>query len=87
MKFKLKERRFDNIIEIQNMSQNMMRTLKRNDFQKCFPAWKSRCNRCISAKRILRMGCGRIEISVSGIVTAEESGELLGSTTYHPQAG
>jgi hypothetical protein len=87
MKFKLKERRFDNIIEIQNMSQNMMRTLTRNDFQNCFPAWKSRWNRCINAKMILRMGCGPIEISVSGKATAEESGEILGSTIYHPQAG
>jgi hypothetical protein len=34
MKPKLKERRFDNLKEFQTISQNMIETLARNDFQK-----------------------------------------------------
>jgi hypothetical protein len=51
MKFKLKGRRFDSIIEIQTVSQNVIKTLRRNDFQKCFRSWNSHWNRHISAKR------------------------------------
>jgi hypothetical protein len=50
MKLKLKRRRFDSTEEIQTESQNAMKTLTRNDFQKCFLSWKSRWNRCILAK-------------------------------------
>jgi hypothetical protein len=50
MKLKLKGRPFDNIKEIQTASQKVMKTLKQYDFQKCFPSWKSRWNRCINAK-------------------------------------
>jgi hypothetical protein len=50
MKLKLKCRRFDSIKEIQTVSQNAMKTLTRNDFQKYFRSWKSRWNRCINAK-------------------------------------
>jgi hypothetical protein len=49
MKFKLKGRRFDSIIEIQTVSQKVMKTLTRNDFQKYFRSWKSRWNGCINA--------------------------------------
>jgi len=49
MKLKLKGWRFDSVKEIQTESQDVM-TLTRNDFQKCFWSWKSRWNRCISAK-------------------------------------
>jgi hypothetical protein len=41
MKFKLKGRRFDSIIEIQTVWQNVMRTLMQNELQKCFWSWKS----------------------------------------------
>jgi hypothetical protein len=51
MKLKLKRRRFDSIEEIQTESQNAMKTLTRNNFQKCFLSCKSRWNRCIHAKR------------------------------------
>jgi hypothetical protein len=34
MKLKLEERRFDNLKEIQAISQKLMKTLARNDFQK-----------------------------------------------------
>jgi hypothetical protein len=50
MKLKLKGRRFDSITEIHTVSQNAMKTLTRNDFQKCFRSGKSRWNRCINAK-------------------------------------
>jgi hypothetical protein len=50
MKVKLVGRRFDSIEEIQTESQNVMQTLTRNDFQKCFRSWKSHRNRCINAK-------------------------------------
>jgi arsenate reductase-like glutaredoxin family protein len=50
MKLKLKGRRFDSIKEIQTLSQNVMKTLTRNDFQKFFRSWKSSWNRCINTK-------------------------------------
>jgi len=50
MKLKLKGRRFDNIKEIQTVSQNVMKKLTQYDFQQCFRSWKSRWNRCINAK-------------------------------------
>jgi hypothetical protein len=50
MKLKLKGRRFDDIKEIQTVSLNVMKTLTRNDCQKCFRSWKSSWNRCINAK-------------------------------------
>jgi hypothetical protein len=67
MKLKLKGRRFDNIKEIQTVSQNVMKTLTQYDFQKCFRSWKSHWNRCINAKGDYFEGeWGRIEMSVSG---------------------
>jgi hypothetical protein len=42
--------RFASIKEIQTVSQKVMKTLTRNDFQKCFRPWKSSWNNCISAK-------------------------------------
>ena len=42
MKLKLKGRRFHSIKEIQTVSQTVMKTMKRNDFEKCFRSWKSR---------------------------------------------
>ena len=50
IKLKLKGRRFDNIKEIQTVSQNVMKTLKQYDFQKCLRSWKSRWDRCINSK-------------------------------------
>jgi len=50
IKLKLKRRHFDTIKEIQSVSQNGMKTLTQNDFQKCFRSWKSGWNRCVNAK-------------------------------------
>jgi len=35
----LKGRRFDSIKEMQIVSQKVMKTMKRNDFQQCFRPW------------------------------------------------
>jgi len=43
-------RRFENIKEIQTVSQNAMKTLTQKDFQKCFRSWKSRWDPCINDK-------------------------------------
>jgi hypothetical protein len=50
MKLKLKGRRFDSIKEIQTLSQTVMKTLTRNDFQKSFRSLKSSWNRCVNTK-------------------------------------
>jgi len=47
---KLRGRRFDSIEDIQTESQIAMKTLTRNDFQKCFLSWKYCWNRYINAK-------------------------------------
>ena len=81
----LKGRRFDNIKQMQTVSQNVMKTLTWNDFQQCFPSWKSSWNRCINAERdYFEGGWGRTGISVSGTATADEFRALLGSTSYMP---
>ena len=51
MKLKLKGRRFDSTKKIQTVSQNVMKTLTRNYFQKFFWSKKSCWNHCINAKR------------------------------------
>jgi hypothetical protein len=50
MKLKLKGQRYDSSEQIQIKSQNVMKKLTQNDFQKCFLSRKSRWNRCISAE-------------------------------------
>jgi hypothetical protein len=51
MKFKLLNGwQFDSTEEIQTKSQNVMKTLTRNNFQQCFQSWKSRWDHCINAK-------------------------------------
>jgi hypothetical protein len=49
-KLKLKGWRYDGTEEIQIESQNAMKTLTHNAFQKCFRSWKSCWNHCINAK-------------------------------------
>jgi len=41
---------FDSSEGIQTKSQDMMKTLTRNDFQQCFRSWKSHWDRCINAE-------------------------------------
>jgi hypothetical protein len=50
LKLKFKGQCYNDIEEIQTESQNMMKTLMWNAFQKCFRSWKSCWNRCINAK-------------------------------------
>jgi hypothetical protein len=50
IKFKLNGPHFYSTEEIQTKSQNVMKTLTRNNFQQCFRSWKSRWDRCINAK-------------------------------------
>jgi hypothetical protein len=50
IKSKLKGRCFNSTEEIQTESQDVMKTLTRNDFQQCFRSWKSRWDRCVNAK-------------------------------------
>jgi hypothetical protein len=50
MKLKLKDQRFNSIEEIQIESQDMMKTLKRNDFQQYFWSWKSHWDHHINAE-------------------------------------
>jgi hypothetical protein len=61
MKLKVKRRRFDSIEEIQTESQNAMKTLTRNNFQKCPLESLYPCQR-----GLLRRGRVRMEISVRG---------------------
>jgi len=48
-KLKLKERRFDNIEEIQAKSQRVLDTLIQKDFQEAFQKWRRRWGRCLHA--------------------------------------
>jgi hypothetical protein len=50
MKFRLKGRRFDTIEEIQAESQEVLKTLTLEDFQRCMESWKNRWGRCMHAQ-------------------------------------
>ena len=50
MKLKLKGRRFDGLEEIQRESQNVLGTLREQDFQHAFQQWQWRCDRCVAAQ-------------------------------------
>jgi hypothetical protein len=51
MKLKLKGRRFDRPEEIQRESQNVLGTLREQDFQHTFQQWQRRWNRRVDAQR------------------------------------
>ncbi|UYV62404.1 hypothetical protein LAZ67_2000428 [Cordylochernes scorpioides] len=46
----LKGPRFDSIPEIKENSKNILKSLKDEDFQRCFDIWKKRWNKCIDDK-------------------------------------
>jgi transposase len=50
MKCQLKGRCFDRVEEIQQESQNVLGTLREQDFQHMFQQWKRRWNRCVDAQ-------------------------------------
>jgi len=50
MKLQLKARRFDRVEEIQRESQNVLGTLREQDFQHAFQQWQQRWDRCVGAQ-------------------------------------
>jgi hypothetical protein len=58
LKVEIKGRCFDKIEDIVNSSQDVIKTLTRNDFQQFFLSWKSRWDRCINAKEVNFKGGG-----------------------------
>ena len=50
MKLQLKGRRFDRVEEIQLESQNVLGTLREQDFQHAFQQWQRRWDRCVAAR-------------------------------------
>jgi len=50
MKLQLKSRRFDRVEEIQRESQNVLGTLREQDFQHMFQQWQRRWDRCVAAQ-------------------------------------
>jgi hypothetical protein len=50
MKLKLKGRRFDGLEEIQRESQNVLGTLREQDFQRAFQQWQRRWARCVAVQ-------------------------------------
>jgi hypothetical protein len=50
IKLQLKGRRFDRLEEIQRESQNVLGTLREQDFQHAFQQWQRRWNRCVNAQ-------------------------------------
>jgi hypothetical protein len=50
MKLKVKGRRFDGLEEIQRESQNVLGTLREQDFQHAFQQWQWRWDRCVAAQ-------------------------------------
>ncbi|UYV72343.1 hypothetical protein LAZ67_9002713 [Cordylochernes scorpioides] len=45
----LKGRRFDSIPEIKENTRNILKSLKDEDFQRCFDIWKKRWNKCVDS--------------------------------------
>jgi len=50
MKLQLKGRRFDRVEEIQRESQNVLGTLREQDFQRAFQQWQRLWDRCVAAQ-------------------------------------
>jgi len=50
MKLQIKGRRFDRVEEIQLESQNVLGTLREQDFQHAFQQWQRRWDRCVAAQ-------------------------------------
>jgi hypothetical protein len=50
MKLQLKGRPFDRVEEIQRESQNVLDTLREQDFQHVFQHWQQRWDRCVAAQ-------------------------------------
>jgi hypothetical protein len=50
MKLKPKRRRFDGLEEIRRESQNVLGTLREQDFQHMFQQWQRRWDRCVTAQ-------------------------------------
>jgi len=50
MKLQLKGCRFDRVEEIQLESQNVLGTLREQDFQHAFQHWQRRWDRCVAAQ-------------------------------------
>jgi len=50
MKLQLMGRRFDRVEEIQRESQNVLGTLREQDFQHAFQQWQRRWDRCVAAQ-------------------------------------
>jgi len=50
MKLQLKGRHFDRVEEIQRESQNVLGTLREQDFQHAFQQWQRRWDRCVAAQ-------------------------------------
>jgi hypothetical protein len=50
MKLKLKGCRFDGLEEIQLESQNVLGTLREQDFQDVFQQWQRRWDRCVTVQ-------------------------------------
>jgi len=51
MNLQLKGRRFDRVEEIQQESQNVLSTLRDQDFQHAFQQWQRRWDQCVAAHR------------------------------------
>jgi len=49
-KLQLKGRRFDRVEEIQREAQNVLCTLREQDFQHAFQQWQRRWDRCVAAQ-------------------------------------
>jgi len=49
LSLRMKVRRFDTTVEIQEESQRVLDTVPKRDLQGCFQAWQKRWDRCIRA--------------------------------------
>lgn len=50
LKISLKGMRFDSIENIQANPENVLNTLKKENFHQCFQKWKRRCNHCVQSE-------------------------------------
>jgi hypothetical protein len=50
MKSKLKERRFQDVTEIQEQSLTVLHAIPKSQFQRCFQQWQKHWFRCINSE-------------------------------------
>ncbi|UYV60652.1 hypothetical protein LAZ67_1001763 [Cordylochernes scorpioides] len=75
-----KRRRFDSIPEIKENAKDILKSLKDEDFQRCFDIWKKRWNKCIDSNKHPISLAENKPAATRDLRLSKQDAELLAST-------